>query len=155
MWFMTSHQGDPGRIPDTSEDSKKTTQDHRTSKCIWFRNSWFSLKSKTFHGIAAVGPHLRSDWWALVDRYGIYVENHGVLNRDCVLWRRFGHLKSGDKGSGANLREDHSISETWHPEEKAAPHTWFHKSRCSSKDLIFWRNRCWWSRLAVGLGSST
>ena len=49
---------------------------------------------------AAVGPHLRSVWVDLVSMYGIDVDNHKNLNRDCSIWTRFGRLKSSQRLPG-------------------------------------------------------
>ena len=38
------------------------------------------------------------------------------------IWTTFGHLTSGDKGSGPYMREDHSKLETCSLEERASPH---------------------------------
>ena len=54
--------------------------------------------------------------------YRIYVENNLGLNRDCSMWTPFGHLKSGDKGSGAHLHLDASTSAFCPLEKRALPH---------------------------------
>ena len=49
---------------------------------------------------------------SLAVRNEIDVENRRVMNQDCVIWTRLGHLKSVDKGSGAHIREDHTMAAT-------------------------------------------
>ena len=48
---------------------------------------------------------------------GIYVENHEDQNRKCFIWIRFDHRKFGEKESLPYLREDASISKTYHLEK--------------------------------------
>ena len=70
---------------DTPKNSKKTIQGYSTSK----------------HMISEV----------MIFRYGIYVEDNCIANRDLFNLTRLGHLKSGDKGSlGASLSEQKALS---------------------------------------------
>ena len=96
--FMTSHPCDPGSVPDTSKDSKKTVQVHGTSKHLISEVTIF-VKHQDVDEIAADVQHLRSVWGALVSRHGIYVEKHEGRRRDFFIWIRFDHRKLGAKHS--------------------------------------------------------
>ena len=79
--FMTSCPSDPGSILETSRNYGNRLQDHGTSKHLIFRNHDVHQQSEKFDNIATDTWHLRSDWEAIVDRYGIYIENHQDQNR--------------------------------------------------------------------------
>ena len=97
---MTSCLGDPRSILDTFETPRKryNTMGHQQS----FLSS--QDVSQDVDEIAAVPRHLWPIWKALIGRYGIYDENHGGVNRQRFIWRRFS--KSGSTGSGSLLLEE-------------------------------------------------
>ena len=120
---MRSCPGDPGAIW-TLLKTRMRLYDTMGHQNTWYPKLRFSLKSTYVNQIAAVGPHVQSLWWADMDLRG---KSWG-LNRECFIWKRFGHLTFSDKGSGPHMREDHSKLETCRLEERASPHvsSWHH-----------------------------
>ena len=74
---MTSCPGNPRSILETSRDSWKTPRPWDI-KTLYFGSHNFHEQTQDVDEIAAPGPHLRSVFGALIDRYGIDVENHKV-----------------------------------------------------------------------------
>ena len=81
-----------------------------------------SYTQPLFDNIALGSQSIPDESRALVNTIVICVENHQGQNRGCFIWIRFGHFKSGDKGSGAHIQEDDSIFAFCLPEGRASPH---------------------------------
>ena len=71
--FMASSPGGPRISLYTSKDKKNRRPWDIKTTCFGSHGFHHHLKIKN---IAAYGQYLRSDWGALVGRYGIDVENH-------------------------------------------------------------------------------
>ena len=107
---MTSSQGGPGSILDTSHESKKTTQDHGTSECRLSEVTILVQISRCWRKLAGVSIDPgRNKSPASFHRYPRRKKHLGN-NRECFIWTRFADWKSDDKGSGPQMLEDHS---TW------------------------------------------